>query len=133
MRHCLPVSTLLTAGLVAACQNLAAQAELAAVIASPTAASRAELHEILVAALGGRTVTLSPDALTQASTLTLEGAFRGDLQRLDPRGRDLGQPISFDLITDGEACFLLRRDTRQRWQLTATDCTPIVPRATATD
>ena len=133
MRHCLLASTVLTAGLLAACQNISAQAEQAAVIASPTAESRAELHEVLVDALGGRSITLSPDALTRDSTLTLEGAVRGDLQRPDPRGRDLGLPISFDLMMDGEACFLVRRSTQERWQLMNTDCTPIEPRTTPTD
>ena len=115
---------LLAAGLLAACQNLAAQTEQAAIIANPTTASRDELRDVLADALGGRAITLSPDALTQASTLWLEGAVRGDLQRVDPRGRDLGRPIRFDLLMDGEACFLVRQSTQQRWQLTDTDCTP---------
>ena len=123
---------LLAAGLLAACHNLLAQAERAAVIADPTDESRAELQEVLMDALGDRTIRLAPDALTRDSTLTLEGAMRGDLQRPDPRGRDLGRPVRFDLVLHGGECFLVRRSTQQRWPLQHADCIPVAARAPGT-
>jgi hypothetical protein len=94
----------------------------AARIVDPTPASRAALHAAVGAALGGADVTLAADALTQTSRLTIEHVVRRDDRGNPIMGRDLSQPIVFDLVRRGERCVLVRASDGARWPLTDTRC-----------
>lgn len=102
----------------AACHGLNAHADTPAVRASATPEANAEIESVLHAALGDRRITLSSDALTQSSVLTLQGSTRRDVQGQNPLGRDLGQPEQFQLLLSNGRCFLVRRTTGERWPLT---------------
>ena len=107
-----------------ACNNLATQADRAALIASPTPESYAEVSAVLQEVLGPREILLAPDALTQSSILALEQG--GGLNRA-ATGRSLEMPERFELVLSGDRCFLVQARTGDRWALEETECVPVEP------
>jgi hypothetical protein len=100
----------------------AAQGEVPARIVNPTDASRAELERVVSDMLFGADVTLADDALTESSVLILE---RGRVQSMtNPplSGREMREPERFQLVTDGERCFLIHGEDRARYELRDTEC-----------
>jgi hypothetical protein len=111
---------LLTA-LPAACQTAAPPEERPALIVAPTADSRAELAEIVSAALGAE-VALPHDALTADSLLIVERAPHRDPRGVRIQGREPGTPHHFRLLLVGDTCTLHHLGTGRRWPLTRTTC-----------
>jgi hypothetical protein len=111
----------LWAAVLAACNNLPAETDRPARLASATPESRAELRAVLEQALGEREILLAEDALTRSSALTLEGRA-GALT-----GRDLGLPERFDLVLNGGRCFLVHARTGRRFALERADCVAAEP------
>lgn len=95
-----------------------------AVIVNPSAESRAELRRVVGDMLFGAEVTLSEDALTESSVLTLERQSIRSLGHPPASGRDLGQPERFRLMTTGTQCFLIHDSNHARYELTETECVP---------
>jgi hypothetical protein len=93
-------------------------------IVAMTPESRAELHRTVTDALGGRSVTLADDALTQSSTLTLEHAAPDDAQGRAATGRDLGRPERFRLLRVGGRCVLVHESDGARAVLVQARCVP---------
>lgn len=91
-------------------------------IVDPTAASRAALHDAVVAALQGADVTLADDALTLSSQLIVEPTVHRDAQGGRVMGREVRAPVRFVLLKNREQCVLESVTTRQRWVLAATQC-----------
>lgn len=119
------VRALLAAALLvpAACGTLSAQ-EQPAVIAAPTAQSRAELARIVSAAFNGRPVALADDALTRDSTLTIERRTPAGPQGRAATGRTLEAPEQLKLMLRGTRCVLVRVSDGREWQLDETRCVP---------
>jgi hypothetical protein len=114
---------LVTAAAVqAACGTLAAQ-EQPAVVAMPTAASRAELERAVSAAFGGQSVTLADDALTRDSVLLIERRTPPGPQGRIATGRTLEAPERFRLVLRGGRCLLVHSDGRE-WPLAEARCVP---------
>lgn len=107
---------------LSACAPLPAREDVAAVLVAPTAASRAELREVVSRALNGTAVTIADDALTRSSTLLLERPEPGNRLDRPATGRTLGAPVQFRLVTDGSGCFLLYGS--ERLELSAARCVP---------
>ena len=118
LRH-LPVMFLVAASL-GACKNIAPDADAAARIIDPTAASRAALQAAVNEELG-TTVLLADDALTSTSLLIIE---RNPPQTMDNRasGRTLYPPIQFRLVKSGEQCILVDTRDESRKLLADTHC-----------
>ena len=116
---------LVTATLLApaACSTLSAQ-EQPAVIASPSAESRAELARVVSAAFNGQPVTLADDALTRESTLTLERRTPPGPQGRAATGRTLDAPERLSLVLRGSRCFLVRAADGSEWELKEARCVP---------
>jgi hypothetical protein len=112
----------LGAGLLAGCGALPAQQEVAALISTPDAASRAELERTIREALNGAPLTLADDALTRESTLTIERARARDAQGAPLDGRDPGRPEHFRLLKVGSDCVLVHERSGQRFKLAHTRC-----------
>ena len=91
-------------------------------IVDPTAASRAALHDAVVAALHGADVTLADDALTLSSQLIVEPTVHRDAQGDRVMGREVRASVRFVLLKTREQCVLESVTTRQRWTLAATHC-----------
>jgi hypothetical protein len=107
-----------------ACSNLPIRADQAAIIAMPTQQSFAEVTGVLARALGPREILLAPDVLTQSSILALE---QGSSAAPTASGRVLDMPERFELVLNGDRCFLVRLSTAERWELHQTDCVPAAP------
>ena len=108
--------------LVAGCASPEIGSEVPALRVDPDAASTAELRNVASSALDGVDVLIADDALTGSSWLIVE---RGMRQRIDgppELGRNLGRPERFQLVLDGNQCFLVHENTEFRWLLTDTDC-----------
>jgi len=110
--------------LLAACNGPPTPTDTPALIASPTAASNAELLRVLEAALGPREIRIAPDALTESSILALEQGADLDAAA---RGRLVELPERFELVLNGGRCYLVRSSTRDRCALEQTDCVPAEP------
>ena len=110
-------------GLPAACGTLSAQ-EQPAVIATPTAESRAELARVITAAFNGQPVALADDALTRESTLTVERRTPPGPQGRAATGRTLEMPAQFKLVLRGTRCVLVQVADGREWPLDQTRCAP---------
>jgi hypothetical protein len=119
-----PRRFVLAAALVpAACGTWSAQ-EQSAVIAAPTAESRAELARAIGAAFNGQPVMLADDALTRDSTLTLERRTPPGPQGRAATGRTLEAPEHFRLVLRGTRCVLVRVADGREWPLDEVRCVP---------
>lgn len=118
-----PRTALLAALMPAACGTLAAQ-ERPAVIAAPTAESRAELARVVSAAFNGEPVLLANDALTSVSTLSIERRTPAGPQGRAATGRTLDAPLLLHLVLRGERCFIVSDADGREWELAATRCVP---------
>lgn len=95
-----------------------------AVIVQPTAASHAELEQVVSDMLFGAQVTLPRDALTDSSVLVVERERIESLGQPPILGRDLGRPERFRLFRSGAGCVLIHESNGARYQLPKTDCAP---------
>jgi hypothetical protein len=120
LHACCAAATALAA---AACGSLAAQ-EQPAVIASPTADSRAALARVVASAMNGQPVTLADDALTRDSTLTIERATPSGPQGRAATGRTVEEPVRFSLVVRGSRCVLVRADDGRDFPLEGVRCVP---------
>jgi hypothetical protein len=105
-----------------ACGTLSAQ-EQPALIAAPTAESRAELARVVSAAFNGQPVTLADDALTRESVLTIERRTPPGEQGRAATGRTLDSPQRLNLVLRGSRCFVRAADGRE-WELNEAQCVP---------
>jgi hypothetical protein len=103
------------------CKNVAPDADQAAVIANPDAASRAALQQTVNAALH-TDVTLADDALTDTSVLTIERKIPQSVEGSPAQGRNMEMPIQFRLVTDGANCILVDQRDLSRAVLVDTEC-----------
>jgi hypothetical protein len=122
----LPVVAAGVAGLVAlgACAQRSAQADVPAVLVSPTEAARAELLRVTGEALNGAPVTLAADALTREDTLIVERAERRDAKDMNLGGREMRRPDHFRLVKSGSRCALVHVESGRRWILKSATCAP---------
>lgn len=111
------------AGALYGCKADPPAAAAPARIVEPTPESRAELKRVVSQALNGVDVTLADDALTHESLLNIDQKTYRDARGNPINGRQLGRPIQFVLLKEGEQCVLELRGSGQRWSLPATKCT----------
>jgi len=106
---------------LAACKNVAPDADQAAVIVDPDAASRAALQQTVNAALH-TDVALADDALTESSVLIIERKISQSIEGSPAKGRNMEMPIQFRLVTDGANCILVDQRDMSRAVLADTEC-----------
>jgi hypothetical protein len=107
-----------------ACGAPPARADVPAVIAEPSAATRAELLRVVTEAANGAAVTLADDALTRDSTLIVERREPRDAQGRPLSGRLLDTPQRFRLVLRDRKCVLIRESDARSWPLNDTRCVP---------
>ena len=107
----------------AGCKNVAPDADLAALIINPDAASRAALQAVVNAALH-TDVTLADDALTETSILTIERKIPQSIEGSPAQGRNMEMPIQFRLVANGTECILIDQRDMSRAVLENTVCSP---------
>lgn len=99
--------------------------EQLAVLVSPTAETRAELEQLIAAALNGTAITLEEHAFVRTSYVVIErGAQARDPSGNRTQGRELGRPDHFKLVTQQSRCTLVHDDSGKRWRLTKATCQP---------
>jgi hypothetical protein len=103
------------------CKNVAPDADQAAVIVNPDAASRAALQETVNTALH-TDVALADDALTETSILTIERKVPQSIEGSPAQGRNMEMPIQFRLVTNGSECVLIDQRDMSRVVLADTVC-----------
>lgn len=108
---------------IAACKNVAPDADQPAVIVDPDDASRAELQATVNQALGAE-VLLADDALTATSVLTIERRIPQSVAGSPAQGRSMDSPVRFDLVTNGSDCVLVDSRDGSRYLLAETRCEP---------
>ena len=81
------------------------------------AALQATVNEAL-----GREVMLADDALTGSSMLVIERWLPGTMEDPVPQGRILEKPVQFQLVRNGDDCFLVRKSDGARYVLSSTNC-----------
>jgi hypothetical protein len=101
-----------------------ARADVPALVAEPSAASRAELRRVVTEATNGAPVTLADDALTRESTLIVERREPLDAQGRPLSGRLLDMPQRFRLVLRDGKCALVRESDARSWPLSDTRCAP---------
>ena len=106
-----------------ACGTLSAQ-ERPAVIAAPTAQSRAELVRVVSSAMNGQALTLADDALTRESVLTIERRTPPGPQGRAATGRTVDAPEQFRLLLRGTRCMLVHAASGREWELAEARCVP---------
>lgn len=115
-------------GLTAACQTTSATGDpVAAMLSSPPSAQTLEtISNAVSEALGGQSVQLSPNILTTSSTLSLETKISRSLDQSRNAGmmndRSRPRPDHFDLMSTGQKCYLVHRDTQAQYPLPGVKC-----------
>ena len=105
----------------AGCKNVAPDADQAAVIVNPDAASRAALQATVNAVLH-TDVALADDALTETSILTIERKIPQSIEGSPAQGRNMEMPIQFHLVRNGSECILIDQRDMTRTVLADTVC-----------
>jgi fructose-1,6-bisphosphatase/sedoheptulose 1,7-bisphosphatase-like protein len=105
----------------AACKNVAPDADQAAVIVNPDAASRAALQATVNAALH-TDVRLADDALTETSILIIERKVPQSIEGSPAQGRNMEMPFQFHLVRNGSECILIDQRDLSRTVLADTVC-----------
>ena len=103
------------------CQTVDADNDRPARIVNPDADSRGALQAAVKEALG-REAMLADTALTDTSLLTIERWPAGTMDNPVPQGRILGKPLQFQLMKNGDDCFLVKKSDGSRYLLSDTDC-----------
>jgi hypothetical protein len=106
---------------ISGCKNVAQDADQAAVIVNPDAASRAALQQTVNAALH-TDVTLADDALIDTSVLIIERKIPQSIEGSPAQGRNMEMPIQFRLVTEGTNCILVDQRDLSRAVLVDTEC-----------
>jgi hypothetical protein len=106
-----------------ACGSL--QGERPAVIAAPSASTRAELVRVVALAFDGAPVTLADDAFTRDSVLSVERRTPPGAQGHAATGRTLEAPARLRLVLDGARCELVREVDGRRFPLRHLTCVPL--------
>lgn len=104
-----------------ACQTLTAEADVAAVITSPTEDSRAALQQAVNKALK-TDVLLADNALTETSLLIVEHNPPGSIDAPQAQGRIMDMPVQFRLVMNGRDCILVDTRDESRHILANTTC-----------
>lgn len=105
-----------------ACRTTRAAADEPARIVRPTPQSHAALVNAVSSSLGGASVTLRDDALTQESSLSIERLRRRDPDGNLAQGRVTEMPERFSLVRSGDRCVLVHQRTGKRIELESTEC-----------
>lgn len=114
---------LASAWLLSACVGSApATQDGPAVITNASGRTHEEIRSVISAALHGAPVTISEDALTRMSFVTIERNQFRDERGLPVNGRDPGRPERFDLIRAGRQCVLVHERTGVRTSLKSVTC-----------
>jgi hypothetical protein len=108
--------------LVAACAAL--QGERPALIASPSANSRAELSRVATLAFNGVPVMLADSAFTLDSVLWVDRLTPPGPQGRAATGRTLEEPARLRLVLYGSRCELVRDRDGHRFELHDVPCVP---------
>ncbi len=117
-----PIAIAITiAASFAGCKNVAPDADQAAVIVNPDAASRAALQATVNAALH-TDVLLADDALTDTSILIIERKVPQSIEGSPAQGRTMEMPFQFRLVTNGSECVLIDQRDMSRTVLADTVC-----------
>jgi hypothetical protein len=106
---------------ISACQTLADNNDVPAVITDPSAESRAALQSAIAASLNTE-VIIADDALTKASALIIQRNPPQTMQQRPALGRNMDPPIRFDLVLDGSQCILIDTRDETRHLLEDTTC-----------
>jgi hypothetical protein len=121
MRNALTGATVL---LLAGCQAMSSDNDVAAVIVDADDASRAALRATLADAFGGREVVIADDALTTSSVLAIERGPHRTINNPTPDGRILAEPHRFRLVKRGDECVLIDPRDQSERVLADTRCAP---------
>ena len=106
---------------LAACKNVAPDANQPALIVEPSETSRAAL-QATVNRLLDTDVMLSGDALTETSFLFIERSIPRSMDGSPAKGRNMEMPYRFTLLTNGTDCVLVDERDGSRHLLADTKC-----------
>lgn len=113
----LMLAVAITTIFLAGCQSTVVP--VPAVLSNADEPALSELRSVLARAMNDASVEIGPGDLTRTSTVTALP------RRLNPNeDRSLARPVQFDLVVEGERCFLIRRDTGEEFALTGVACRP---------
>jgi len=105
-----------------ACKSPIAEKDVSALIVEPGANSRAELREVVSAALDHAEILLAADALVHSSQLIITRKRHRNIQNGVLPGRSYELPEHFNLVINQGRCTLVRQKTGERWQLKQARC-----------
>ena len=109
---------------LAGCQAAAGDKDSPAVLVDPDNQVQSTLADAVSSMLGGRTVTLAPDALTKRDQLIVEPAAHRSLQGDLGAGRQMVAPEKFHLVIRQGHCILVRDASGTEKKLTGAHCRP---------
>jgi len=105
----------------AACQTLADNNDVPAVITDPSAESRTALKSAIADSLN-TDVIIADDALTKTSVLIIERNPPRTMQGQPAQGRIMDPPIRFQLVVNDAECILIDTRDAKRYLLENTTC-----------
>jgi hypothetical protein len=118
----IPLAPIALAAALFAGPSGSASADVPALIAKPTAESRAEIARLVSRALRGAAVSLADDAFVRESALVVERARPRAIEGAPAVGREARRPDHFRLVKSGRRCVLVHEESGQRFSLVSTAC-----------
>ncbi|WP_370235708.1 MULTISPECIES: hypothetical protein [Henriciella] len=117
------LSAIATLNLVTACTT--AQTSEPATLTRSDDTTLSRVKSVLAEAMGRNDIRLGAGDLTEETSLTVLPPSLGPLETSSP-----AIPIPFDIVTDGRHCFVVRRETGEKYRLSDVNCVA-APRAQA--
>jgi len=106
----------------AACQTPPTEPPQPALITEMTPETQARIEAVVSEALGGRTIRISDQDLSGSSTLIIEPPSVRSRDGMPIDGRSMEKPDHFDLMLAGTECYLLHRQSGQKYRLDDIGC-----------
>ncbi|MEM5518453.1 hypothetical protein WNY37_15965 [Henriciella sp. AS95] len=111
----LALSTLASLNLLTGCTT--AQTSQPATLTRSDDATLSRVKSVLAEAMGRQNIRLGAGDLTEETSVTVLPPNLGPLETNSP-----AIPVPFDIVTDGRHCFVVRRETGEKYRLSDVDC-----------
>jgi hypothetical protein len=110
------------AGLVAGCQSKPYSDFKPAVLSDSSAKSHSKLVEVISDELSTKPVTIAKNAFVDKSWIMVTKQARQTIDNHNIQGRDMQQPVKFQLMKNDNHCYLVLGSNVKRWQLDNLSC-----------
>lgn len=116
------VAMVLSAALLSGCKTMANETPIPALLAQTDSQIITQLETVISKAMDGRKIALAPDSLMDKSYIAINPPSVGRRNGMIIDGRSMERPDHFDLMMAGRTCYLVHRQTGEKYKLKNMPC-----------